>query len=86
MAPLPAGLPRIIRYASVFLQPLVRPYLSLAQSELLVDVLARLVISYFLAPSAVVDFGDETSARRFLVPFLPVLPDLRSPTTQESHP
>jgi len=69
------GLPRIIRFASVFLQPLVRPYLSLQQSELLVDVLARLVISYFLAPSDHVDFGADEPARHFIrTHILPAFP------------
>ena len=79
------GLPRIIRVATAYLIPFADEFLPRPQSRALIDIVARLVISYFLAPSAVVDFGDETSARRFLVPFLPVLPDLRSPTTQESH-
>ena len=32
----------------------------------IIDVLARLTISYFLAPSDIVDLGDEASARAFL--------------------
>jgi AcrR family transcriptional regulator len=60
------GLPRIIRMASLFLEPLVRPYLSPAQSALLVDLLARLVISYFLAPSEHVEFGEDEPARHFM--------------------
>ena len=48
--------------------------------------LARLVISYFLAPSEVVDLGDETSARRFLAPFLPVLPDRRPRPALQPQP
>ncbi len=60
------GLPRIIRMASLFLAPMVDPYLGREQSALLVDMLARLVISYFLAPSDHVDFGDMDSARSFI--------------------
>ena len=45
------GLPRIIRVATAFLIPLVEPYLAPAAARQLVDMLARLVISYFLAPS-----------------------------------
>jgi len=60
------GLPRIIRMASLFIVPFVEPYLSRTTSGLLVDVLARLVISYFLAPSEYVDLGDSVSARHFL--------------------
>ncbi|MCB1001532.1 MAG: TetR/AcrR family transcriptional regulator [Acidimicrobiales bacterium] len=60
------GLPRIIRMAALFLAPKVEPYLDRASATRLVDLLARLVISYFLAPSDHVDLGDETSARGFV--------------------
>jgi AcrR family transcriptional regulator len=60
------GLPRIIRIASVFLCPLVEPYLPRPEAARLVELLSRLVISYFLAPSVHVDLGDPDSARRFL--------------------
>jgi len=60
------GLPRIIRMASLFIVPLVDPFLGREVSGKLVDVLARLVISYFLAPSEHVDLGEETSARSFI--------------------
>jgi AcrR family transcriptional regulator len=60
------GLPRIIRIASVFLCPLVEPYLPRPEAARLVELLSRLVISYFLAPSEHVDLGDPDSARRFL--------------------
>ena len=70
------GLPRIIRVASAYLVPFVDDYLPRPQARALIDIVARLVISCFLAPSAVVDFGDEQSARAFLQPFLPVLPSI----------
>jgi AcrR family transcriptional regulator len=60
------GLPRIIRIASVFLCPLVELYLPRPEAARLVELLSRLVISYFLAPSVHVDLGDPESARRFL--------------------
>lgn len=60
------GLPRIIRMASLFLAPLIDQYLGRDQSARLVDILARLVISYFLAPSEHVDLGDAESARLFI--------------------
>lgn len=60
------GLPRIVRMASLFLAPLVDNYLSRGDGARLVDLLSRLVISYFLAPSEHVDFGDEHSAREFI--------------------
>jgi AcrR family transcriptional regulator len=64
------GLPRIIRAASTFLLPLVDPYLPRTQSLRLVELLARLVISYFLAPSDHVDLGSPESARVFLSTFV----------------
>jgi AcrR family transcriptional regulator len=64
------GVPRIIRFATSFLAPLADPYLDRAQSRALLDVLSRLTISYFLAPSDTIDLGDEASARSFLIPLL----------------
>jgi hypothetical protein len=71
------GLPRIIRVATAYLIPFVDEYLPRPQGRALIDIVARLVISYFLAPSDVVDFSDPDSARRFLRPFLPVLPSIQ---------
>ena len=64
------GLPRIIRVATVFLVPLVDQYLPRRESARLVELLARLVISYFLAPSDHVDLGDPQSARTFIATFV----------------
>lgn len=66
-----AGIPRIVSVASQFLVPLVEQYLPRRQSVQIVEVLSRLVISYFLAPSDVVDFGDRASAQHFVRTFLP---------------
>jgi len=68
-----AGVPRIIHYATTFLVPFAEPYLSREQSTAVVDVLSRLTISYFLAPSDVVDLGDPESARHFLAPLIATL-------------
>jgi hypothetical protein len=64
------GLPRIIRIATAFLAPLADAYLDRPTSRAVIDLLARLTISYFLAPSDTVDLGDEHSARQFLAPIL----------------
>lgn len=64
------GLPRIIRAANAFLVPLAEPYIDRHTARTAIDFLTRLTLSYFLAPSDVVDLGDETSAREFLVPFV----------------
>jgi AcrR family transcriptional regulator len=60
------GLPRILRIATTFLTPLVDPFLDRAEAMRLVDLLARLVISYFLAPSDLVDLGSHYDARMFV--------------------
>ena len=64
------GLPRIIRVATVFLVPLVDGYLPRREGARLVELLARLVISYFLAPSEQVDLGEPESARTFIQTFI----------------
>jgi AcrR family transcriptional regulator len=80
------GLPRIIRVATVFLTPLVEPYLSRESAGEIVELLVRLVISAFLAPSERVDFGQVDQARAFLRTFvLPAYADelaLRNPAHQ----
>jgi hypothetical protein len=74
------GLPRIMRVATVFLVPMVDHYLPRRESVQLVELLARLVISYFLAPSEHVDFADADSAREFLRTF--VLPAFHASLTR----
>jgi AcrR family transcriptional regulator len=64
------GVPRIIRFATAFLVPLAEPYLDRRRARTVIDVLARLTISYFLAPSDDIDLGDEHSARSFILPLL----------------
>jgi AcrR family transcriptional regulator len=65
-----SGLPRIIRIACVFLVPLVEQHLPRREASRLVELLARLVISYFLAPSEHVDLGDPASAQQFIRTFI----------------
>lgn len=73
------GLPRIIRMASLFLSGRVEPYLGRAQAHRLVELLSRLVISCFLAPSDHVDLGDAVSARAFITTH--ILPTFTSSIT-----
>lgn len=67
------GVPRIVRFATAFLVPLLDPYLDRRQARVVIEVLSRLTISYFLAPSDLVDLGDTASASAFLTPFIDVL-------------
>jgi AcrR family transcriptional regulator len=73
------GMPRILRVASAFLTPLVEPFLGRRDAGEIVELLVRLVISGFLAPSDRVDFASEADVRAFLDKF--VLPAYRPVTT-----
>jgi AcrR family transcriptional regulator len=75
------GLPRIIRFATTLIAPLADPYLPRTESRGLIDVLARLTISYFLSPSEHVDLGDVASARAFLAPVLRAFQPAPQPTS-----
>ncbi len=76
------GMPQIIRVANDYLGPILKPFLDPEFAEPLIDLLVRITISYFLAPSGHVDLGDVESARTFLRPGLAVLsPSIRRPTT-----
>jgi AcrR family transcriptional regulator len=68
-----AGVPRIVRFATAFLVPVLDPYLDRDRARVVVDVLSRLTISYFLAPSELVDLGDPASAEVFITPLIDVL-------------
>ena len=81
------GLPRIIRMASLFLAGRVEPYMDRRSASRLVELLARLVISYFLAPSEHVDLGDAESARQFIgLHILPTFPATTSATSSATSP
>ena len=86
------GLPRIINVASSYLRPLLDDHLPPAANQPFVDLLARLVISHFLAPSTHVDLGDAESARQFLSPLVSLIESTPSEFTLnesdpiESHP
>jgi AcrR family transcriptional regulator len=64
------GMPRIVRVACAFLTPVVEPHLGRKEASMLVELLVRLVISAFLAPSDRIDFCDEDDTRRFLRKFI----------------
>ncbi len=64
------GLPRIVRVATAYLVPFVDAFLPRSEGRALIDIVARLVISYFLAPSDLVDLADPDAARNFLLPFI----------------
>lgn len=67
------GLPQILRVASQYIVPLVGRHLAPNDAEVFVEILARLIISNFLAPSTHFDLSDPTSAREVLAPFVAAL-------------
>jgi len=64
------GLPRILNVASQYMTPFLTEFVPLAEAEVLVELLARFVISFFLAPSTHFDLADADSAREFFTPFI----------------
>lgn len=63
------SMPRIIEAATAFLAPLAEQYVDRQTAVAAIDLLSRLTLSYFLAPSEGLDLGDADQARRFLAPF-----------------
>jgi hypothetical protein len=55
-----------VRVAAAYLAPHVSNFLPKREADALVEVLARLVISYFLTPSDRYDFSNEASVVKFL--------------------
>jgi AcrR family transcriptional regulator len=75
-----AGVPQIISVAMVFLTPLLAPYVADPdEAAATVELLVRLAISVFLAPSEALDLGQESIARNFVRHF--VLPSISSLTS-----
>lgn len=64
------GLPRIVRVASEYITPLTGEFLDPDQAAVYVELLARLVISFFLAPSEQFDLADPDSATELFRPFV----------------
>jgi len=60
------GLPVIFENATTLLAPRVAGWIGEDRAAELAELLSRVVLSYFLAPSRFVDLGDPESAERFL--------------------
>ena len=69
-----SGLGRIVRVATAFITPLTDEFIPADEAAHIVDVMCRLVISYYLSPSSTIDFTNEDAARLFVQRF--VLPAL----------
>jgi len=64
------NLPRVFRLASALLAPRVEPHIGPARADELAEWLTRVVISYFLTPSAYVDLGEPGDAQAFVRAFV----------------
>lgn len=60
------GMSRIIRVAVATMTPYLDPYIAHDDAEELVEILCRLVVSTYLAPSSTIDFSDEESVRHLV--------------------
>lgn len=64
------GVSRIVRVAAEFMTPLLQPFVPRQQAEEIVEIMCRLVISAFLAPSPLLDFSQERVVRRLVRTYL----------------
>jgi AcrR family transcriptional regulator len=66
------SMPNIIRLSTTVFGPRLAPFLDDTAAAEMAEWLSRAVVSYFLAPSSLVDLGDPEQAsafvRRFLLP------------------
>lgn len=75
------GVSRIVRVAAEFMTPLLQPFVAQQQAEEIVEIMCRLVISAFLAPSPLLDFSNEIVVRRLVQTYLVAATNLQSTTT-----
>jgi len=65
-----SGLGRIVRVATAFITPLTDEFIPADEAAHIVEVMCRLVISYYLSPSTTLDFANEDATRTFVRTFL----------------
>jgi AcrR family transcriptional regulator len=66
-----SDVPHIVSSATSFLAPLAERFVSREEAEQMLEVISRLVISVFLAPSKHFNFTDEASVRKFVHSYVP---------------
>lgn len=65
------GVGRIVRVATEFFVPLVKQFVPEDEARVIVELMVRLVISYFLAPSPTIDCTNEQQVHAFICAYLP---------------
>lgn len=61
-----SGVSRIVSVATAFFAPLAAPFVPRGDAEEIIEVMCRMVISVFLAPSSRIDFSREEHVRQFV--------------------
>ena len=61
-----SGVSRIVAVATTFFAPLAAPFVARGEAEEIIEVMCRIVISVFLAPSSRFDFSHEEHVRQFV--------------------
>lgn len=64
------GVSRIVNVAAEFMSPMLAAYMEPYRAAEMVEIMCRLVISAFLAPSRILDFSDEAAVRRLVRTYL----------------
>ncbi|NQY58201.1 MAG: TetR/AcrR family transcriptional regulator [Ilumatobacteraceae bacterium] len=64
------GLPRIISMATDSVLQYVERFVTVEQARPVIDLVVRLVISFFLSPSPDLDLADPASARTYMTPLI----------------
>jgi AcrR family transcriptional regulator len=65
------GMSRIVRVATDFFVPLVKEFVSEDEARVIVELMVRLVISFFLAPSPTFDCTNEHQVQSFIRAYVP---------------
>lgn len=65
-----SGVSRIVRVATSFIAPLAEPFLAPDEAREIVEIMCRLVISLYLAPSPILDLADDATVRRLIRTYL----------------
>jgi AcrR family transcriptional regulator len=66
-----SGVSRIVGVATDFFVPLVKEFVSEDEARIIVELMVRLVISFFLAPSPTFDCTNEHQVQSFIRAYLP---------------
>jgi len=79
------GVPRIVRLATTYFTPLLEQFVDRDRALELVELLVRVVISYFLSPSSRYDFARAEDARDFVRLHVLSTTPTTSNTTNTTH-